>query len=107
LYGASVALVFVPFFEGFGIPILEAMNCDTAVLASSTTSVPEAGGDAVCYADPHDQASIVEGMKRIAGDTDYRNHLIGAGREQRKKFSWDNTSRGVWQVIEEVLEPSH
>lgn len=106
VYGASVALVFVPFFEGFGIPVVEAMNCDTAILASSLTSVPEAGGDAVCYADPHDTASIMEGMKKIAGDDKYRNHLVMAGREQRKKFSWDNTARHVWQVIDEVLKES-
>lgn len=102
VYGASVALVFVPFFEGFGIPVLEAMNCDTAVLASTVTSVPEVAGDAACYADPHDHTSIVEGMGKITGDNDYRDQLITAGREQRKKFSWDNTARIVWQVIEEV-----
>jgi glycosyltransferase involved in cell wall biosynthesis len=107
VYGASVALVFVPFFEGFGIPVVEAMNCDTAVLASNTTSVPEAGGDAVCYADPHNITSIVEGMNRIAADTEYRADLIRAGREQRKKFSWNSSASIIWQVIEEVLEQSH
>jgi glycosyltransferase involved in cell wall biosynthesis len=107
VYGASVALVFVPFFEGFGIPVVEAMNCETAILASSLTSVPEAGGDAVCYADPHDTASIVEGMKKIACDDSYRNQLIMAGREQRKKFSWDHTAHHLWQVIDEVLRESY
>jgi len=102
VYCGATALTFVPFFEGFGIPVLEAMQCDTAVLSSDVTSLPEVGGDAVCYVDPHDTESISTGMLKIAENQEYRNTLVERGREQCKKFSWDRTAEILWAGIEET-----
>ncbi len=104
VYGASTALTFVPFIEGFGLPVVEAMNCDTAILASDATSLPEVGGDAVCYVDPFNVESIAEGMLKITSDERYRSGLIERGRKQCKKFSWDKTAEKLWKVIIEILQ---
>lgn len=101
--GGATALAFVPLFEGFGIPVLEAMYCDTPVIASNVTSLPEVGGDAVLYVDPFDIEAIQQGMEQLAGDENLRNELITKGRSQRVKFSWDNSATGLWNEIEDVL----
>jgi glycosyltransferase involved in cell wall biosynthesis len=101
--GGATALTFVPLFEGFGIPLLEAMYCDTPVMASDVTSLPEVGGDAVLYVDPFDIETIRYGMEQLAGDENLRNELVARGRSQRTKFSWDKSAEGLWQEIEEVL----
>ena len=102
-YGAATALVYIPFYEGFGIPLLEAMYCDTPVIASNITSIPEVAGDAAILVDPYDTGSIVKGMLRLTGDMDLRDSLIARGRVRRKLFSWDRTSDLLWQSIEKVI----
>lgn len=101
--GSALALTFVPLFEGFGIPVLEAMYCDIPVLTSNVTSLPEVGGDAVLYADPLSVESIKEGMTRIVNDNDLRDSLIERAREQRKKFSWERSADNLWRSIEKCL----
>ena len=96
---ASEAMVYVSEFEGFGIPVVEAFAAETAVITSDVTSMPEVGGDAVCYVNPYDVASIGAGMKRVAGDTAYRADLIARGRRQREKFSWDESARRFDEAI--------
>jgi glycosyltransferase involved in cell wall biosynthesis len=100
---AATALVFVPYFEGFGIPIIEAMNCDVPVISANVTSMPEVGGEAVLYVNPFDIEEIAGAMKRIAEDEFLRQELVEKGREQRKKFSWAKTADKMWQVVEKVL----
>jgi len=101
--GAALALAFVPLFEGFGIPILEAMYADIPVLCADTTSMPEVGGDAVVYADPFSIESIARGMQTLHADPDLRNELVRRGRSQRAKFSWDMTAQKLWNAIEKVF----
>ena len=101
LYCASTALTFVPYFEGFGIPILEAMQCETAVICSNITSLPEVAGDAVCYVDPHSINSISEGMIKTVEDSNYRDELIAKGRLHSRKFNWENTADIIWKSIEQ------
>jgi len=101
--GAALALTFVPTFEGFGIPVLEAMYCDTPVLTSDATSIPEVGGDAVLYADPYSVDSIKDGMVKISGDKELRGSLIEKAGEQRKKFSWDKSADNLWKCIEKCM----
>jgi glycosyltransferase involved in cell wall biosynthesis len=103
LIGSSLCLVYTSLFEGFGIPILEAMQCKVPVITSNVTSMPEVGGDAVYYADPYSARSIADGMQTLASDEKLRNQLIGKGTEQLKKFSWDNTAEKLWESLEKVI----
>jgi glycosyltransferase involved in cell wall biosynthesis len=97
---SALAQVYVSLFEGFGIPILEAMNCETPVITSNTSSMPEVGGDAVLYADPYSIESIAEAMVKIYKDDKLRNTLIKKSGEQRTNFSWDKTASLLWKSLE-------
>lgn len=101
---AACALTFVPFFEGFGIPLVEAMNCEIPILASNVTSLPEIAGDAAIYTVPDSPGNIRDGMIRLMKEEGLREDLIEKGRERRKLYSWDNTARELWKTIEHVLE---
>ena len=100
---SALALVFVPYFEGFGIPIVEAMYCDVPVITSNVTSMPEIAGDAGLLVDPFSIDSIKEGMLKIYKDETLRNTLIANGRKQREKFSWDKTAEKLWNCIEKTI----
>lgn len=99
ILGAALALTFVPFFEGFGIPVIEAMSAGVPVISSNTTSLPEVGGDAVLYVDPHDVNQLKDAMVRMSEDDTLRQGLIEAGFRQKEKFSWDKTARLLWESI--------
>lgn len=99
----ALALVFVPYYEGFGIPILEAMYCDVPVITSNVTSMPEVAGDAAVLVDPFSVDSIKEAMLKIYKDEALRNQLILNGRTQREKFSWDKTAEKLWGCIEKTV----
>jgi len=104
IYGAALSLVFVSYFEGFGIPLLEAMNCGVPVITSNVTSLPEIAGEAAVKVNPFSVNEIKEAMLLIAGDEKRRNDLIIKGHEQAKKFSWDKTADKLWESIEKALE---
>ena len=103
LLSASEMLVYPSYFEGFGIPILEAMYAETAVIASNTTSMPEVGGDAVLYIDPHNPDAIAHAISSLK-DNRMRQQLIERGRRQRMLFSWDRTSNLLWTSMMKTLE---
>ena len=98
--GASLALTFVPYFEGFGIPVIEAMNAGVPVICSNTTSLPEVGGNAVLYVDPFSLSQIKDAMVRIYQEKDLRDSLIEKGFAQKEKFSWDKTAELLWGSIQ-------
>lgn len=98
--GASMALTFVPYFEGFGIPVIEAMNAGVPVICSNTTSLPEVGGNAVLYVDPFSLTQIKDAMIRIYQEKDLRDLLIEKGFVQKEKFSWDKTAELLWGSIQ-------
>ncbi|MGM0650284.1 MAG: glycosyltransferase family 4 protein [Bacteroidota bacterium] len=103
LLSAAHALVFVPFFEGFGIPIVEAMNAEIPVICSNCTSMPEVAGDAALLVDPENTEDIVSAMQKLAEDDERRKKLIEKGRVQRQKFSWDKTAEKFWNSIEKCM----
>lgn len=103
LLSAAQMLVYPSYFEGFGIPILEAMYAETAVIASNTTSMPEVGGDAVLYIDPAKPESIAHAITKLDDDT-LRNKLIEKGRQQRTLFSWDRTAELLWNSLMRTIE---
>lgn len=100
---SALALTYVSYFEGFGIPILEAFRCDVPVITSNVTSMPEVAGNAALLADPFDPASIAAAMTKIASDTGLRDSLILKARERRTAFSWDHTAKLFWQSIEKII----
>ncbi len=104
IFGAALALTFVPFFEGFGIPVVEAMSAGIPVICSNTTSIPEVGGSAVLYADPCQIDQITVAMHKIVKSPELRQSLIEKGFVQKQKFSWDETSRLLWMSVERTLQ---
>ncbi len=101
---SAMALVFVPLFEGFGIPVVEAMKCGTPVIASNITSMPEVAGDAALYADPYSVMSIKKAMGKMVNDGKLRESLSAMGLERSKMFTWDITAQKVWKSIEIVMD---
>lgn len=102
--GSALGLLYVSFFEGFGIPLVEAMYCDVPVITSGVTSMPEIAGDAGILVSPFSIDSIKEGMEKLYKDEALRNRLILAGQKQREKFSWQKTADLLWQSIEKTVE---
>ena len=99
---SALAMTYIPYFEGFGIPILEAMNCDTPVITSNITSMPEVAGDAALLVDPFSVDSISKAMIYLYKDKDMRNILIEKGRKRKPAFSWDKTAEALWNSIEKT-----
>ena len=93
-------MTYIPYFEGFGIPILEAFKCETAVITSNITSMPEVAGDAAILIDPFDIDSIANAMNTIYIDKLARRSLIDKGKERVKQFSWQKTANKLWNTIE-------
>jgi glycosyltransferase involved in cell wall biosynthesis len=95
---AALASVYVSYFEGFGIPILEAFKCDTPVITSNVTSMPEVAQDAALLVDPFNEDSIAEAMVKVL-DENVRKELIFKGRERAQAFSWDQAAEVIWNSL--------
>jgi glycosyltransferase involved in cell wall biosynthesis len=104
LYSQAQALVFASLYEGFGLPVLEAMACGCPVITSKVTSIPEVGGDSVFYVDPYDVDSIAQGMYQVITNQELSTKLSHQGLTRAKLFSWDKTAEGVVQVLDKCLE---
>ena len=103
LYSMARCLVFASLYEGFGLPVLEAMACGCPVIASDRTSIPEVGGDSVLYVDPYSLDSIAREMRRVLTDENLRYDLSNKGIERAKLFTWEKTAENVARVFNKVL----
>ena len=100
---SATALTYVSYFEGFGIPILEAFYCQTPVITSNITSMPEVAGNAAILVDPFSATSISEGMAKIASDPSLATALNEKAKVRRQDFSWQKTAGLLWDSIEKAL----
>lgn len=103
IISSATVMTFVSHYEGFGIPVLESMQCGVPVIASNVTSIPEVAGDAALYISPGKPETILEAMKKITEDFKLRENLIEKGFVQSRKFTWDKTAKALWESIEKVL----
>lgn len=101
---SALALTYVSYFEGFGIPIVEAFRCETPVITSNVTSMPEVAGDAALLVNPFSVSSIADAMNQIHSDADLRSKLVGRGKLRSTRFSWDQTATGLWNTIIRAIE---
>jgi len=103
LYSNALAFIFPTLYEGFGIPALEAMNCDCPVIMSNTSSLPEVGGDAAIYFDPNSIDNMREKIESVIFNKDLRDNLILKSKTQRLKFSFEKTARQTLEVYKRLL----
>ena len=99
LYGAAVGFVYASLYEGFGLPVLEAMACGTPVVCSNTTSLPEVAGNAALLVDPTDVDDIAHGMGRLLSDRELRDRLRAQGLARARQFNWDVTAERTWDIL--------
>jgi glycosyltransferase involved in cell wall biosynthesis len=102
LYNGASALVFPSLFEGFGMPVLEAMACGCPVVTSSVTSLPEVAGDCAVVVDPHRVEEIAAGIRRVLTDESLREDMIRRGYERARQFTWETTARLVAATYQQV-----
>lgn len=103
-YNCAYMFVLPSYYEGFGLPVIEAMACGCPVVTSNVSSLPEVGGDAVFYINPYDRSSLTEGMRKIISNNDLRSQLIEKGIERVRLFSWENTARMYFGVFNNLLQ---
>jgi len=101
-YQGAEALIFTSLYEGFGIPIAEAMACGTPVITSNISSMPEVAGNAALYVDPYDSEAIAEKMELLVKNMVLSKELKQKGVKQAKKFNWHRTAEQTLSVYEEV-----
>ncbi len=104
LYREASGLVYPSLHEGFGLPVLEAMACNTPVITSPVSSLPEVAGDAALYADPYSEEALAEAMRRLLTDHTLSDTLRTAGHEQIKKFSWNQMVQETVALYERILK---
>lgn len=102
--GGAYALVYASLFEGFGIPILEAYQCNVPAIVSNTSSMPEVAGDAALLVDPTDVDDIAAKMQLIYKDEHLRKKLISHAPEQVKKFNWEQSATKLWNSMMKCLK---
>ncbi|WP_374792499.1 glycosyltransferase family 4 protein [Aerosakkonema funiforme] len=99
----AIALVFPSLWEGFGLPVLEAMACGTPVITSNLSSIPEVAGDAAILIDPYNVGEIAEAMQAVADDAELRSRLRQAGLARSQQFSWAKTGQTTATILQQYL----
>jgi glycosyltransferase involved in cell wall biosynthesis len=100
LYNSAIATTYVPYFEGFGLPIVESQLCGCPVITSNCTAMPEVGGDSVVYADPYNPQSIADAMLEMVNN---RAKYAAKCEENTARFSWDESAKMLWKEIEGLV----
>ncbi len=96
---AAEALIYPSVYEGFGLPVLEAMSCGVPVICSNASALPEVAGDAALVFDLMDMQQLTQHMETIVSDMSLRNQLIQKGLERRKLFSWDRAAKEIYEIL--------
>lgn len=104
LYSSCFAFVYPSFYEGFGLPVLEAMSCGAAVIASNTGSLREVGGDAARYIDPTSEKDLLEQMSFLVDNPGKRKECRAKSLQQAKKFTWEKAAEIVLDVYEKTFK---
>jgi glycosyltransferase involved in cell wall biosynthesis len=103
LYKNCFAFIYPSLYEGFGLPVLEAMSRGAAVIVSNATSIPEVAGEAAHYIDPLKEKEIVEAICMLAENAEYREKLKNLALRQAQKFSWQRCASGVIEIYNHVI----
>jgi glycosyltransferase involved in cell wall biosynthesis len=103
LYANADFFVYPSLYEGFGLPVLEAMASGTAVITADCSSLPEVAGTAALLIDPRSEAGLADAMLKLAGDAELRQNMAAAGLLQSQRFSWERTVRETAAIYQEVL----
>ena len=103
-YENAICLMFPSLYEGFGLPILEAMSCGAPVITSNTSSMPEVAGDAALLVNPYDTSAIADAMNNLVSDKQLRERLISKGFERVNQFSWKKCAEETLRVFNRVGE---
>jgi alpha-1,3-rhamnosyl/mannosyltransferase len=104
LYTAADAFVFPSLFEGFGLPVVEAMACGAPVICSNTTALPEVAGDAAVLVNPSDGAALAAALARVLGDAGLREALRAKGLARATQFSWAHTAAETLRIYRQVTK---
>jgi glycosyltransferase involved in cell wall biosynthesis len=102
LLSGAEALAYPSLYEGFGLPVLEAMACGTPVLTSDVSALPETAGSAALLVDPREPEAIADGLRRVLSDADLRTRLRTAGLERAATFRWEETARRTAEVLRQA-----
>ncbi|NLG28697.1 MAG: glycosyltransferase family 4 protein [Chloroflexi bacterium] len=103
LYSGATCAVHPSLYEGFGLPVLEAMACGTPVICAARSSLPEVAGDAACLFDPAQPESLGQAMSRLLGDADLRRQLAGKGLARARQYTWERTAELTLAVYRDTV----
>jgi glycosyltransferase involved in cell wall biosynthesis len=107
LYEGAIGFIYPSFYEGFGLPPLEAMACGCPVIVSNIASLPEVCGDAALYVDPYNPKDIATKIRILLSDDNLREELSRKGLERAKLFSWEKCAKEIIKIIEEVIDSAN
>jgi glycosyltransferase involved in cell wall biosynthesis len=103
LYNSAVVFIYPSFYEGFGLPNIEAMACGCPVITSDIPVMKEICGDAACYVNPYEMESIKDGIIKVLEDKDFRNELVQKGFQRIKNFSWEKSASEHLKIFESLV----